>query len=41
MIKTLEELYERALENYRVSGSDYDAGILEGLKRAMEIVSNE
>jgi len=34
----LYQLFEDAKRNYKESGSDYDAGIVEGLKRALEIV---
>ena len=32
----LQELYDRALENYRENKSDYDAGVCEGIKRVLE-----
>ena len=34
----LESLYSTAAENYKISQSDYDAGVLEGLKRALEAI---
>ena len=35
--KVLEELYSHALENYQANGkTDYEAGILEGIKRVQE-----
>jgi hypothetical protein len=37
----LQEMYDRALENYRESKSDYDAGIVEGLKRIIEIMEQD
>ena len=38
MNEQLNTLFEDAKRNYKESGSDYDAGIVEGLKRALEIV---
>lgn len=39
MLKELRELYDHAVEVYKQNGKkDYDAGIVEGLKRAIEII---
>ena len=38
MDEKLYQLFEDAKRNFKESGSDYDAGIVEGLKRALEIV---
>lgn len=35
----IQRLYDQALENYKSNGrNDYDAGIVEGLKRALEVI---
>lgn len=40
IIKALEAEYERAKENYIENGrGDYEAGIVEGLKRALVVAS--
>lgn len=38
MTDELFQLFEDAKRHYKESGSDYDAGVVEGLKRAMEIM---
>lgn len=38
MEKELNELYDDAVRNYKESKTDYDAGVCEGLKRALEII---
>ena len=40
-IKEIQELYNKALENYKETKSDYEAGILEGLKRVLELMKKE
>ena len=38
-LNKLNELYHQAVEIYKSNGkTDYDAGIVEGLKRAVEIL---
>ena len=37
MDNKIEQLFEDACRNYTGSRSDYDAGVVEGLKRALEI----
>ena len=37
----IQELYERAVENYKDTRSDYDAGICEGIKRSMELIKGD
>jgi len=40
ILSRLNQLFEDAKRNYRESRSDYDAGVVEGLKRALEVVEN-
>jgi len=40
-IKEIQELYNRALENYKESKNDYEAGIVEGIKRVLELMKKE
>ena len=42
MIKELNELYEDAIRIYKANGrKDYEAGIVQGIKRAIEVVERE
>ena len=37
----LRDLYDRELQLYREQPSDWQAGIVEGIKRIIEIMENE
>ena len=40
-IQILDEMYERFLENYRESKSDFDAGRVDALKSALEALEGK
>ena len=39
--KEIQELYNRSLEVYKETHSDYDSGIVEGIKRVLELIKKE
>ena len=36
ILEMIREMYDRAVENYQVSRSDYDAGVCDGIKRILD-----
>lgn len=40
-VNKIQDLYNRALEVYKETHSDYDSGVCEGLKRVLEIIKND